>query len=199
MSIIGFDLDDVILDFNSMFKRTYKKVYNVDLEEPINRGSASCHYEEIYNVPEQNVVRIITTILGSNMVKEFPFVPGSIEVLNNHFRDKPLLIITKRYPETKSFIEEHLHNNLTVPEIEVCCTTDPFIEKYKILAKKGSIYFIDDKLETICYLLRKKIHAILFKSWSNRVFSNLVSKTFSLYPSVLENWNEVDIFLRNIL
>lgn len=198
---IAFDADGVILDFFSLFKKVYEKLYNEKFIVLPNKGSASCRYEDISNAPPDRVMKVVKhCIFDSELIKDTTFIPGAKKVLNKMFRDYTLPIITKRPIETSDFILDLFHKNLPdVLDIEIHCTLDPFGEKLERLQSLGCDYFIDDRLETCCYFWDKGIHAILFKSISNRIFLNVVKREYPFYPNVLGGWNETEMFLKTIM
>lgn len=200
-SPIAFDADGVILDFISLFSKVYKKLYNEKFIILPNRGSAACKFEDISDAPESRIVEVVKhCICDESLIKEIQFIPGAKDVLNKMFKNYTLPIITKRPIETYDTLLDLFHRNLPdVLDIELHCTLDPFGEKLKSLQELGCSYFIDDKLQTCCYLWKKGIHAILFKNVTNRVFVDVVKKAYSFFPTVLGDWHETEMFLKTIL
>jgi hypothetical protein len=185
----------------SLFSKVYEQLYREKFVILPNRGSDSCRFEDISDAPVERIIKVVKhCILDTDLIKTTTFIPGSKEVLNKMFKNYTLPIITKRPIETYDSLLDLFHKNLpNVPDIEIYCTSDPFGEKLKSLQELGCSYFIDDKLQTCCYLWEKGIHAILFKSISNRVFIDVVKNAYSFFPTVLGDWHETEMFLKTIL
>jgi len=205
-SVVAFDLDEVIINFVDAWKELYAELYGVTpvlKNEDINN-----HLDKIYGLPADKSFHVVDLLVEAKNLHRIKFMEGAIDILNKHFENRPLIIITHRDKTEQKPLEEYLHDHLTkISEIHVFRTYNSTDRKLFYLNKCGVYFFVDDKLKTCKYLFEESrggIQPILYGDMKNyKIGQEWVkimeeTKVYSHIESVVYNWNDIDKLLYNI-
>lgn len=177
---IGVDIDGVISDFVTSFRKLVKKEYGVDF------GYDDIHQHDLWKVlglPRDETLQLIIKTFDYDL----GFQPGAIEGLNALAKKHEVILITARPPESKQKTLDWLkHNNISYSKI--------------IFTKEGNKHcvedenlevIIDDHLEEISNWIGKTSKILVFNHpWNKSLnIKNHFTRVYS-WENILEILNK---------
>lgn len=204
LSIIAFDYDDVIVNFVDPFIELYEKTYNTILK--FSKENGDNRIEESYdNVSNNRCKHIIDILIDAENLSMLNFRDGTIDVLNKYFKNRPLVIISKRNGTNPLIFSEYLKDNLPkISNIYLYITDNCTSDKLFYLHECCTRFFIDDKLSTCKYLFNTTggyIQPIVYQTIRNFSISqnwveeNKDVKIYKDIPMNVKNWEDIDKIL----
>lgn len=183
---IGFDLDEVLLDFNNAFCSYHNRVYGTNLRRS---DLIVFEYEKIINCSKEEVIKRVVDFYTSPEHLNTKPMDGAVEVINKLKDDNTLIIITSKpemlREETLKWINKYFPNSFK----DVFFTNHFYgnglrRSKGDVCKEVGVDMFIDDNLENLENVLSMGIPALLFDAPWNQYASK--------YPMTrVKSWNEI--------
>lgn len=188
---IAFDLDGIIFSARELLARSYREFFG---KEPAIK-QIKYHISDMFTISEEESKLLFNYAFSIEKIPETKIYKNCKQILNKYFKNKPLIIITKRPFEHKEPLEKFLKERLDLDYVKVFCVWDVPTSSGKadILRKLKVKRFIEDYPET-CELLNYidiKCYLML-KPW-NISFSKYLNPEL-----IVKNWNHLDIILQNI-
>jgi uncharacterized HAD superfamily protein len=184
--IVGFDLDDVLLDFNGTLLEWHNKKYGT---KTLLKDLTVYGYEEIWQSPTEEVVRKVFEFYNSQEHAAARPMDGAIEGIQKIKKDNRLFIITSKPDTFREIMNAWIQKNFPNTFEEIYFTNQFHgigIQTTKIdLCKKlGIEIFIDDALHNAKNIAENGIPVLLLDSpWNQATTETPITRVHS--------WNEI--------
>lgn len=162
----GFDIDGVLVDFNSAFLHTANKKFNM-LHGVTRKDVVTYSYWECPNIPitKEKCFEIVDYVIENSVECGVTAISGAEEALTSLSEHIDLFFLTARQEKFKEQTKELVYSVLPdVDKNKITILHESGRKKYVILKGWGINYFVDDKLTTCQSLEQNGIKTILFKS-----------------------------------
>jgi len=157
---LAFDIDGVFADTMNLFLDIARDEFNINWIK--YEYITSYNLEECLDVDKKVIDKILDRIVDGNYHAPLKAIDGAPEVLTRIGKNYPVLFVTAR-PKTGAiceWIQDVLP--LELSSIEVI-STDSFESKADVLLERGVKYFVEDRLETCCFLKEAGVEPVLFR------------------------------------
>ncbi len=158
---LAFDIDGVFADTMNLFLDIARDEFNINWIK--YEYITSYNLEECLDIDKKVIDEILDRIVDGRYHAPLKAIDGAPEVLTRIGKSHcPVLFVTAR-PKTGA-ICEWIQNvlPLELSSIEVI-STDSFESKADVLLEKGVKYFVEDRLETCCFLKKAGVEPVLFR------------------------------------
>jgi len=177
---IGIDIDGVISDFVTSFRKLVKKKYNFEF------GYDDIQQHDLYKVlgiDEDEALQLITDTFDYDL----GFQPGAIQGVNELYKSHEIVLITARPPKTKDITISWLDNH-KIQHHDLIFLLEG--KKHQINGEKFDV-IIDDHLEEIINWIGKASLVLVFNHpWNKSLnIKNNFERVYN-WEGILERLNK---------
>ena len=170
---IGFDIDNVILDFTEAFLRTASDKFGILKKAKYSDVTRYAFYECL-DISRDKCFEIVDYVLDNPFECKIKAVPGAIKVLTDLSKYTPLIFVTARKEKFKKTTKKSVYSILPdVDKSKIIIEHCKGSEKHLILDKLEVNFFIEDRTKNCRILNEKGIKTYLVnKPWNNKTRPN---------------------------
>jgi len=179
---IGVDIDGVIADADTLFRRRMREVFKRDFP----RSKVKCFkYEECFKFSEHEFKILCSLFLDEDLWMAMKPIKGAQTALNTLSKKNKIIIATSRPPEVKDVTVKWL-KKYRIPYDEIYFTLDEKHLLPKVL-KYPFDYFLEDHPYFASKLADLGIRVLLFSyPWNEKVREHLKITRISGWKEVLD-------------
>lgn len=192
---IGFDLDDILLDFNNAYRVHLNKKYNKDTKR---EDYYSIYSGDVFQLSEEEAESALDNFFFHNDHLTATTVDGSEEIVKRLSQKYNLEIITAKpdtlEEHTKTWLDKYFPDMFSIVHFANWFSKDKEKRKKSDICKERNIsVFIDDSLETAIDISSIGIPVLLFDTPWNQ--------TEALPKGVIRvfSWEEIEKEIYNLL
>ncbi len=190
--IIGFDLDDVLLNFHD----SLREYCNVQYNRNHARSEVKSYFiEDTFGLSREEGFKAVTDFYTHPAHREIPPMIGAIEGINTLKENHKLFIVTAR-PETTEENTLHLINKYFPNTFQEIHFTNHFYGstirrmKSELCKKLGIEIFIDDSLNNANDIAEFGIPVLLFDApWNQGELKHPTTRVYS-WPEIVKKLNK---------
>ena len=170
---IGFDIDNVILDFTEAFLRTASDKFGILKKAKYSDVTRYAFYECL-DISRDKCYEIVDYVLNNHFECNVRPIKGSVEVLTTLSKDMDLVFVTARKNIFKQQTKKLIYHTLPdVDKSKITIIHESGSKKYKILNDLNIEGFIDDRSKNVRILNENNIDAYLFnRPWNAKTRSD---------------------------
>lgn len=189
--IIGIDIDDVLIDFNSSIIQFHNQTYQTNFKLA---DIVQFEFEKLWNCSTEEVFHRVNTFYNSPLHLKIKPVKGAITALNQLSREHQIIAISAR-PTTTASLTKKLLDNYFKDNISKIVLTNAFSltgrrqTKSEVCLKMGVSILIDDGLHNVLECSQKNIQSILLKRPWNQTLTSEDLKSKGIYTA--NDWPEI--------
>ena len=163
-SLISFDLDGVVLDFNQAFLSIARNKFDM-LHEITRKDIVNYNYYECLDISEKKCWEIVNYVLENPVECKIEPIEGATKVLTELSKHIDLLFVTARHSSVVEQTKYSVYSALPdVDKNKIKIIHSKGSKKHEVLKKHGVKYFVDDKLTTCITLKRQGICPVAYNS-----------------------------------
>jgi uncharacterized protein len=192
--VLGVDLDDVVIDFNSAFCEWHNRYYGTSYKR---KDIVSYGLENICKCTPDEVHQRVFDFYHTDEHRTAPPVQGAIEGLHELKKKNVLIAATSRPEVVRNLTLEWLHEQ----SLEVFDSlhflghyhgpVERKISKAKICEEVGAELFIEDSLAHATSIARTGVPVLLFDTpWNQGFVSALITRVFS-WEEILQRTSDL--------
>ena len=189
--IIGFDLDDVLLNFHDSLREYCNVQYN---RNHARNDVKSYFIEDTFGLSREEGFKAVSNFYTHNAHREIQPIEGAIEGINKLKENHKLFVVTAR-PETTEAETVHLINKYFPDTFEKIHFTNHFygstIQRMKseLCKELGIQAFIDDSLNNANDIAELGVAVFLFDApWNQGEVKSPITRVYS-WPEIVEKIN----------
>lgn len=189
--IIGFDLDDIILDFNNSLRGYYNEMYQTDYKR---EHMTSFYLDKVWGLPQNEMADRIRRFYNHEVHWATPPVPGAVESIKKLSGDHKLIVITAKPETIRQKTEEWLSRHFS-NVFESLHFTNHFIgdaakrKKSEVCLELGVEVFVEDALHNAVDVAGAGIPVLLLDApWNQGEIPSGVTRVFS-WDEIVEKLN----------
>ena len=192
--VIGFDLDDVLMDFNEWLCFFHNTRYDSRLKK---EDITSYFLEEIWQVSRDETIRRVHEFYHSIHHRMAQPVPGAVQAIQQLQIDYKVVVITSRAENVSAQTHAWIENHFPSLAGSVHHATHSFFHaegsgtKGELCKKLGVEVFVDDAFHHIEEIAPKVKHVLLFDAPWNRACTSIPQNARRVY-----SWDEICSFLK---
>ncbi|MDO8729199.1 MAG: HAD hydrolase-like protein [bacterium] len=191
---VGFDLDDVLLNFNDVLLQYYNTIYGTKHER---KHRQSYELSEMWNCTREDAIQRMSDFYSSSAHWNAPPVDGAVERIRKLKQHHNLFVITAKPEELKDRTSEWLDKHFPQMFDGVHFTNHyqgdgPKRSKGEVCKELGIEIFVDDFLHNVEDVANLGIPALLFDApWNQGEVKPPITRVYS--------WDEiVEILVENV-